>query len=369
MHFLLRLLLWLYYPFLATLCLCMAAAIAWLTVWAFRLSVCSVVFIPAIVLLGATLWQVLRALPALVAGPMDDDPLELRPGRDRLRGLYDLVAKVARERRLSAPHTIYLGADTVAHVYEDDDGHEILVVGGEAIRGFSMEALGAVIAHELTHHAAGHTRLARHVQRAARVMDSVDKRFRRDWSHQLNPLVWLIGLYHLLYRLILAACSRQQVFAADRRSVEQAGAETTAAALVRVTLAHRLPYLRLTSIAESHLETGQPLELLFGEQERRSYSIYRSEWAEAFERELRRETEIFDSHPSLRDRLKAIGVSPKKALDKALESTGLPARELFDDWDSYERELTSRLVRVLRERQQAKQELAQVLLGRPPRLK
>jgi hypothetical protein len=90
-----------------------------------------------------------------------------------------------------------------------------------------------------------------------------------------------------------------------------------------------------------------------------------SEWEDALRRELKQPPEPFDSHPTLKARLAAIGVSPKKALRLALNQAGPPARDLFEHWETIERTLTERLLIPYREAYLAKREMAQIFLGRP----
>jgi hypothetical protein len=80
---------------------------------------------------------------------------------------------------------------------------------------------------------------------------------------------------------------------------------------------------------------------------------------------LAQKTEPLDSHPCLKDRLKALGVSPRKALALALDQSRAPASALLPQWDLIERELTERLMTVLRIEHAAKMEMAQIILGGP----
>jgi hypothetical protein len=41
---------------------------------------------------------------------------------------------------------------------------------------------------------------------------------------------------------------------------------------------------------------------------------------------------LFDTHPGRRDRLRALGVKPKKALRAALPQSGPPAGDLIPNW-------------------------------------
>ena len=74
----------------------------------------------------------------------------------------------------------------------------------------------------------------------------------------------------------------------------------------------------------------------------------------------------FPALESLRDRLKAMGMSPKKCFKLLLRAqSDSPARALFPAWRSIERVLTEQLVQAYREDYLAKREMAQIVLGRP----
>jgi Zn-dependent protease with chaperone function len=361
----LRLLTFLYFPYLSALCLFMGWILYHLGRWFLAMGVFGPLLIPFIGLLGMTLYQVFRSAWVLLSWPSLDDDSEMRIPRKKLQGLYELTTEVARQRRLPAPQEIRLAADTVAHVYEDDEGNNILVIGGIALRAFTQEALAGVIAHELGHFAAGDTRLGRRSARRLALMALLDERFSELGGTSLNPLVWLIQMYHGFYQLVRAAAARRAEYAADRHDAAQVGAALAAATLLRLTVTERLPWLRLSSIASACAATQQPLELIFEEQERRGRSITSTEWDEASHKELERVTGWYDSHPALRDRLAALGVTPQKALQLAFTQSGPPARDLVPEWKSIEKKMTELLMARAQEDHAAKRELAQIILGRP----
>jgi Zn-dependent protease with chaperone function len=317
------------------------------------------------VLFGATLLQVLAAVRAAQGGSSPESGLEIRVSLGSAPGLFQLTGQIAAERKLRTPDEIRISADSVAHVYEDDHGREVLVIGAMVIAAFTREALAGVIAHELAHFAAGDTRRSRRGFKRLVVMAYLDDYFASRWATNINPIVWLIRAYHLGYRLLWAWQSRQQEFAADRQDVTVAGKEVAAAALIHITVMERLPWVRLSSVAQSYVASNMPIEQLFAEQAARARSVESFEWEDALGKELKKKQGRFDSHPCLRDRLKAIDISPKKALKLALRASGPPATALFADWRILERELTVRLVHLVQQIQAAKMEMAQIFAGRP----
>jgi Zn-dependent protease with chaperone function len=359
-----RLLLWLYFPFLLALCAAQATLLVLAVIHSPDL--CGVVFmLLAVVALGVPLLHVGLTLLRVAAGPWRHEEAELRLPRPLVLELYELVWQVARDHRLRPADEIRLAADTVAHVYEEGKGHRVLVIGAVALATFSQDTLAGVIAHELAHFTAGDTRRLRHRAKTAECMARLDDAFARQPVSKLNPLVWLIGGYHLLYRVMDAAHSRQQEYAADRATVAQAGKETAAASLILLNVPERLPRSRLSTVIEECAAEGRTAGQIFAEQVKRARATSRSEWEDALKRELKQPTETFDSHPALKDRLAAIGVSPRKALRLALDQSGPPAHEMIPAWEEVEKLLAESLIEPYREYYLLKRDIAQVLRGRP----
>src|SRR5207249_4209929 len=117
------------------------------------------------------------------------------------------------------------------------------------------------------------------------VIGMLEQRFYRHRGTHFNPLIWLIRLYHVLFQLAWAAQSRQQEFAADRHQVHEAGKETAATSLLVAMVSERLPWVRLSSIAKSHVAANEPIEQIFAEHWRRVQSIPADEWQDACRKE------------------------------------------------------------------------------------
>lgn len=358
---LLRLLLGCYFPFLLLLCLFMAY-LEYLLVMAALQMVCVWTIVwPLVLLLGLTLLQILVSLPVLLIRLPDTGDFEVQLPRQFLEPIYRLLADLARSQDLRLPHDIRIGADTVAHVYEDGAGQRILVVGGMALAAFSQQALAGVLAHELAHFTSGDTRLTRRAQRGWWMMAVLEQHFQERPSTRFNPLFWLIYLYHYLFRLAWAANSRQQELAADQHLVRHVGPELAASALLHVTVSDRLPWVKLSNIIKTHVANNQPLDAVFAEQVKRARATDAAEWQEACASELKKKTKAMDSHPCLRERLKAMGISPKRAIKLMLDQSGPAAKDLFPAWEAIEKVLTEEIVAAYREVYLIKQDMAQIM--------
>lgn len=333
------------------------------------LATCWGAFLPAAVLaaivVGLPAVQVIWTWSVVASARRGPDDMELplpEASRDLLTAF---VAEIARERECEPPDEIRVAPDTVAHIYCQEDGKHILVIGGLAIQTFSRDALAGVIAHELGHIAAGDTRLLSQAARRLAMMKLLDQQLRSSVISRMNPFSWFTFLYHAVLSRAFAANSQQSEFAADRWTVKQVGKEQAAATLLRLEVPERLPYVKHLNVAKAAVETNTPLDQLFTEQARRVASIGKHEWREAMHAALEREPDPYDTHPTLKQRLKAVKVAPKTALPLAMSMEGPPARDLFPDWPALERKLTEKLTNLLREAHLLKQEMGQIVAGRP----
>jgi Zn-dependent protease with chaperone function len=371
-----------YYPFVALIVIFYGAALAGLGLLAYHNRHLGLFLAVAILVLAVTFLQLLWALRVLFLKIKDfNDEMELRVPRNMAPKLYDWVESIARERGLPMPDDIRVAADTVAHVYQRVNGRQVLVLGCGAVRVLPQPVLAGIVAHELAHLAAGDTELARRALRRQLLMRQLETAFhidrddrsyrRRDTGDPLSSLgllgtalnlaVWTVRLYHLLYALAYTVHSRQGEYAADQLSLEQSGAKVAAEALVVMAVVEGMPWIRLSSLAESWVATNQPAHRLFEEQERAARAMTPSEWQDAIRKEFKRETGIFASHPSLKERLKALGVSPKQAQRLLPELSGPAAYELFGAWwPKLEKQLCERLLAPYREAHLAKMEVGEV---------
>ncbi|MCS7044814.1 MAG: M48 family metalloprotease [Gemmataceae bacterium] len=363
----LRLLLVGYYPFVLLLLAGVGFVLAVVGNFAFTTPAGWMVSWPLILWLGLTVVQLAAVVPVWFMEPPKGGSLEVVLPPAFLEPIMQLVARIARDRQLRMPHDIRLSPDAIAHVYNDAD-RRILVLGGLLVSILSQKALAGVIAHELGHFTTGDTTLSRRAARRFQSMTVLEAWCRGRISMYFNPVIWLIRLYHLAFVLVYCADSRQREFAADRQAAAQAGAEETAFTLLLLETLACLPSLRLHNIAKDFAVRREPLHGIFAEQQRRALGLYASDWEDACRKALQRKTTPWDSHPALRDRLKALGVSLKMAPALLMSRRdGPPARDLFPAWSQLEKYLSNQWLHAARVELEAKQELAQIILGRSRR--
>lgn len=322
--------------------------------------------VPALILAGFSL-SLLAACSAFFFTPAHGgDPLELKLPTKGMKGLLKLVRSVADELSLPMPDEVRLHVESLAHVYEEgnqSDRSRILVIGGAALASLDRKALSGVIAHELGHFAGGDTTLSHRAFRWHRTMAHAEcALIEMPW----NPLGWFLRGYHLLFRLAWAANLRIQEYAADRYQVELVGEKQAAWTLIALCSIDEMPWSRLASVAEWFAVMRTRDASVFSEQVRRARQVTPSQWEEACRRALKRKTGLFDSHPCLRDRLSAIGVSPKKALGLAakLQPGETDPSEFIEGWDAIDESMSAFLVALVQCVQQDKRDMAAIILGR-----
>lgn len=292
-----------------------------------------------------------------------EDELSLHP--EQIERLRNFVADIAMECNLPAPHLIYFTANDVAYVYEKENGQRVLVFGLLAISAFSQKSLGSIIAHELAHFGAGDTEQSRLAKRRVITMAIIDHKFRATLATFVNPFAWLILLYHRWFCQAHASKSRKQEYEADAHSAELAGIKATASALIFIHVTQYLPMADLGRLIEVFVRTDQPLEGLFAEQARIVKQSPEWEWKEALQKALREKPKPMDSHPTLKQRLKALGISPKKAMSLAMsqKQSGAPATDLVLSWKDFEEKVSAELIIPFKAYYAEKMEFARMMQG------
>jgi Zn-dependent protease with chaperone function len=312
-------------------------------------------------LFALTFFHFLWSLRGLFLSPEEKDELEIELPEQWQEGLHDLVERVAADLGVDPPDVVRLHAADIGHVYEDRKGRRVLVIGGLAVAAFSQRVLGGIVAHELGHFAGGDTRRARWAARWYGVIVRLEYQFARNRWMRGNPMVWVLRGYHLVFGLAWCYDSRQNEYAADRYEIDHVGGKKAAAALMLAEIFAHLPSARLENVAESCVKFNERVDQIFAEQVRRVKEASRADWDGACRKALRVETGWFDSHPCLKERLKAMGVSPKKALRLAMDWSGEPATDLFANWPVVEKYLTNKIMVIVRKVYLQKQELADTL--------
>ena len=186
-----------------------------------------------------------------------------------------------------------------------------LAIGMPLLQALPEEELPAILAHEIAHLNGGHGRLGIWIGRQLASYQYLEqhlqgRRYRRLGAWALYPLVrwYLPFLYAINFAL-----RRQHEYDADRFAAEFAGEETARRALVRIALLSQWHHLVRNPALSEAANAGRPVptHIFDAYPAQLAADITPARAREWLELALRVETDFSDSHPALRDRLKAIG--------------------------------------------------------------
>ena len=211
------------------------------------------------------------------------------------------------------PDDVYLTLEANAAVTQASRTRRVLIIGVPLLHILSERELRGVIAHEFGHYSGGDTRLGPWIYRTREtiirtVLQLSDADGDEAWSQQLvrQPFIW----YAKAFLRITAKISREQEFAADRRAVASAGRAAYATALERVHAYGPAFDSFWGSEIAPLLDRGHRPAISEGF----SRFIEHRNIIEAADQHLERlreeETDPYDSHPSLPERLAAIDGLP-----------------------------------------------------------
>ena len=252
--------------------------------------------------------------------------------------LVDQVKAVSDKLGEPLPDGMYIAHDVNAAVTEErrlfGDTRRSLIMGLPLLDVLSPAELRAVIAHEYGHYVGGDTKVGRWIWRTRAAIGRTleDLHDEDSWGRRIVQLPF--EAYGKVFMRITAAVSRRQEFAADRVAAEVAGTEAQADALRRIHVAAPAYDSYFNTEVIPLLQAGRRPPLASGF----SRFMTAEEVQEAGRRyaeSLREEkTDAYDSHPSLRERLAALGFD---AIEGDASPSPDPAAHLLRDREAVER--------------------------------
>jgi Zn-dependent protease with chaperone function len=264
-------------------------------------------------------------------------------------GLFELLRQLCRKTHLEMPHEISIEMSTNAWVrlsgYRRGAGRTVLGIGFDLLAGLSQWEMEGVLAHEITHaklvqrgYKSWMNRgLGRMGQLARGLHDHVEAH--RKLSKSTEPAALLFRCVDRLTRLaarLVAACSRQDEFDADRGAADLCGAGAIRSSL-----------LKLGPIGEraAHLPWNERVaRLQIGE----GFSRWLVEELSANDPQPAEDSKSYffkySSHPSLSDRLAAL---PQSTTEPNPDSS--PAIALLKNPDQVAEALISRIQSIAAE--------------------
>jgi Zn-dependent protease with chaperone function len=300
-----------------------------------------VVFASALILLavGRSVFYVEREDPDADGGVEVAD--------DEEPALWALVRETAEAVGTRAPDAVRLVHDVNASVEERGGmlgllpGRRVLRVGVALLQVLDAEELRSVLAHEMGHYAGGDTALGavsyRGSESLRRTVDNLGER---------TLLGRLFAAYAALYQRVTLGVRRRQELQADLAAVRSAGPQAHAGALRKVTAAAAAYDFYLDRyVAPLWDEAATPADLYGGYRQLLAEPRRQEEMAQVLAAALAADADPYDSHPSLAQRLGALGADGASSAVAPGSPVDHPARAVLRDPAEVERRVAAALTR------------------------
>lgn len=253
---------------------------------------------------------IVRALWVTIPEP---DGKELK--REQAPALFDLIGEVSNSLQGPKVHKVVLSDEVNAAIVQIPQFgmfgwlQNYLVVGLPLLRALTPDEFRAVLAHEFGHLSGKHGSFSGWIYRVRQSWIQILVRVHEERSYAsflFEPFLKWYAPYLNAYSFVLA---RQQEREADKYSVDFAGKEFAALALIRLTTKDRVlsddfwPTFLNGAKEESLAPRDTFTQMLAGLEQPVGHTKAQKWFLEA----LRVETGYEDTHPALGDRLTAIG--------------------------------------------------------------
>jgi Zn-dependent protease with chaperone function len=226
--------------------------------------------------------------------------------------LFAMIRGVASATKQAPPDEVYLVSDVNAWVGQRGGiagagGHRVMGLGLPLLQTLTVSELRAVLAHEFGHYHGGDTRLGRFVYQTRAAIGRTLGNLGAHGSILQLPFLW----YGRLFLRVSHAVSRRQELAADRLAAEVAGAHPLASGLKKIhAVAPAFGYYWSNEVVPV-LRAGFVPPLGAGFERFASGEIGRKALTAAREESTVEAGDAFDTHPPLRERLRALdGLTP-----------------------------------------------------------
>ncbi len=295
----------------------------------FAVSLASVVFLKVLAIkiilpLGVFLWAVLKSLWVKVPTPQGKH-LEHKDAP----ALFDLIESLRLRARAPRFHQVLITQELNAGVVQRPRlgifgwYHNHLLIGLPLTKMLTVDQFAAVLAHEFGHLAKGHGRLSNWIYRQRRRWIQLmglfgDSRMKRG-GFLFKPFLNRFAPYFNAYSFPLA---RAHEYEADAASVRATSSAIAAEALTAVhVVGSYLSQQYWPQIYRHADETPQPAFAPYHEMRadlpRAVPPDTISQW---IEQAMQEQTGLGDTHPCLKDRLSALGETPRYAPPEAGQS-------------------------------------------------
>jgi heat shock protein HtpX len=247
-------------------------------------------------------------------------------------GLFQLIRQVAAATGQSEPADVYLLNEVNAWVTHRGGSmgfgsRRVMGIGLPLMQALSVPEFKAIVAHEFGHYSSGDVKLGPWIYKTRAAIGRTIAGVHGTFIEA--PFLW----YGHQFLRLTHAVSRQQEFIADQVAARIAGAPDLAGALRRVTAVAPVFSSYVRDEVMPVLQAGFLPPIAEGFDEfLRADRIADASQRIIDEAENDGRTDLFDTHPSLRDRLAALSSSGDVS---GPASIGGPASSLIGDVDKY----------------------------------
>lgn len=243
--------------------------------------------------------------------------------------LFRLLRQVAAAAGQPMPAEVYATAEMNAWVMDRGGllgigSRRVMSLGLPLLKILTVSEAKAVIAHEFGHFYGGDTKLGPWIFRTRQAMLRTVNTLGEQDSVLQKPFLW----YGNAFMKITQGISRSQEYTADRLAAQVAGASAMKSALTALHLKGGAfdKYWRTEFVPV--VQSGFRPPLLEGYAAFIAHPVIAASLQQSLTAELERgETEMFDSHPALRDRLAAIKDGAQVTTDQASADSLLRAQD------------------------------------------
>ena len=317
------------YAFIATLLVVLLGLGALVAVLALK---GSALLLKLLIPIGALFLVIARSLWVKLDAP---DGLPLK--RADAPKLFEMIDDIREQIRGPRVHKVLVEGEANAGVVQIPraagllGSRNYLVLGLPYLKALSADEFSAVVAHELGHLSRSHGRFGAFVYRVRatwfQLLEGLERR-KSLWTGLVRRFfVWYVPYFNA-YTLPLA---RAHEFEADDAAAEVAGKEPAASSLVKGMLAGRWVHESYwPKIYERALHEPAPPQTAFAPLLQDIQQVSRSDDADKWYRQmLEIETDVFDTHPSVAERLAHFGLDPPEVLRLAQHDSGPSAASTY----------------------------------------
>lgn len=255
--------------------------------------------------------------------------------------LFRVLNEVATATGQAMPAEVYATAEMNAWVMNRGGllgigGRRVMSLGLPLLKILNVAEIKAVIAHEFGHFYGGDTRLGPWVYRTRQALMRTVQTLGEHGSIFQRPFLW----YGRTFMKITGGISRSQEYTADRLAAKVAGAGAMQSALTALHAKGGAFDAFWRNEYVPALQSGFYPPLLQGYSTFIAHPSIADSLQQSLQEELERgETDTFDSHPSLRERIAALGAQRSPA-----QSDGATADSLLHAPQQIEQTLIQTLV-------------------------